>query len=212
MIPLIDCFIIFLSKMLLNSLDIIDILSTDVNKTKDVLIEISNLKSFIQLEFEEAVLLLEKENEQNLVNYHKSGRDITNRGEVLLLKKVSNYAHVWIINYDRDRVPFYQKPNQNKVINGDMIFPSLTSTSFGGEILGAGQRQDNTKEMLESLDRQSINKEPYQWYIDLRNTHNYKTTSGFGLGIERYLAWILCKSYIKDLIPYSRIKNLRTFP
>lgn len=212
LVPLVDSFIIFLSKMLLSTLDILNILSTDFNKTKEALIEVSNLKSFTKIEFEEAILLLEKEGEQNLVSYYKSGRDISHKAEILLSKKLSKYAPIWITSYDRDRVPFYQKPNQNKVINGDMIFPSLINNSFGGEILGAGQRQDNINEILESLNRQAINPEPYKWYIDLRKNLNYKSTSGFGLGIERYLAWILCKSDIRDVIPYPRIKNLRTFP
>jgi len=66
--------------------------------------------------------------------------------------------------------------------------------------------------MYESLKRQNISTEPYEWYIDIRRNKNYKTTSGFGLGIERFLAWALAKESIRDVIPYPRLKNIKTLP
>ena len=66
--------------------------------------------------------------------------------------------------------------------------------------------------MYESLARQGIAPGPYEWYIDLRRMPNYKTTSGFGLGIERFIAWVLGKHDIKDVIIYPRLKNVVTYP
>ena len=64
-----------------------------------------------------------------------------------------------------------------------------------------------------SLKRQNnIPPKSYEWYIDLRRFPNYKVTSGFGLGIERFIAWALVKNNIRDVIPYPRLKNIRTLP
>jgi asparaginyl-tRNA synthetase len=121
----------------------------------------------------------------------------------------------WITHFDRDRVPFYQKPNPNNksnVLNADLIFPPLIENSFGGEIVGCGERQDTASEIIESIRRQNVDSMPYDWYINLRNFDNYATTSGFGMGVERYLTWLLCLNDIKNVIPYPRLKNVITHP
>ena len=122
---------------------------------------------------------------------------------------------LWMYGFDRDTVAFYQKPDSkdpNKTINADLLFPPLTKNGFGGEIIGSSQRQDNAKEMLESLKRQGISAAPYHWYIDLRNQPGYRTTSGFGLGVERFIAWSLGYESIQDVALYPRLKNIKTIP
>jgi asparaginyl-tRNA synthetase len=78
--------------------------------------------------------------------------------------------------------------------------------------VGAGQRQDNVEEMYESLRRQGIDAGPYLWYINLRRQKKYSTTSGFGLGVERFISWSLNRDDIKDAIIYPRLKNVLTHP
>lgn len=172
-----------------------------------------------QLIIAEPRLLLESINnatkKKKLVNFTKSGRDISFKGELELMKILKSKAPIWIRNYDRDRVAFYQKPspeNDNKVINADLLFPPLIDGAFGGEIVGCGQRQDNPDEMLESLNRQNLNPDPYQWYINLRRLPKYRITSGFGLGIERFIAWSLGLNDIKNAIIYPRLKNIISYP
>ncbi len=84
--------------------------------------------------------------------------------------------------------------------------------SFGGEIVGCGQRQDNTEEMYDSMKRQGVSSDPYTWYADLRSMPSYRTTAGFGLGVERFIAWSLGLGNIRDAIPYPRLKNVLTIP
>jgi asparaginyl-tRNA synthetase len=94
-----------------------------------------------------------------------------------------------------------------------LLFPPIIKDAFGGEVVGSGQRQDNVEEMHESLKRQkNISSRSYAWYIDLRRQPNYTITSGFGLGVERFIAWALAKDDIKKVIPYPRLKNTVTFP
>ena len=192
---------------------IIELISIDLLKTKQALQNIVNAKSFNKKTFDEAYLWLQ----ENPLFHSVSdfGRNITNNGEIALVREMGNGLPMWLCNYDRDTTPFYQKPdpqNTNRVINADLLFAPIVEGGFGGEIIGSGQRQDNPNEIIESLKRQKIDSEPYDWYINLRKQPNYKITSGFGLGIERFIAWALGYSDIKDVIHYPRLKNIKTLP
>ena len=170
---------------------------------------------FPKITFDEAVNLLLQSGIAGLVNNTLSTRDITAKGEIELFKILKISTPLWVMNYDRDRVPFYQKPdpaNKDKVINADLLFPPIIKGSFGGEIVGCGQRQDSADEMYESLQRQNVSSAKYEWYINLRNLPGYATTSGFGLGVERFIAWALCMDDIKNVTPYPRLKNVLTYP
>lgn len=190
-------------------------LSRDSKKTGVLLDDLLKAKKFKRVTFEAAKNLLNKSKEKNLIKVHKNGCDITARGEIVLAEMLHAHLPFWITHYDRDRVPFYQKPdplNTDKVLNADLICPPLFEGAFGGEVAGSGQRQDSADEMLDSLKRQKVNVSNYEWYIDLRRMANYKVTAGFGLGIERFIIWLLGLSDIKYATIYPRIKNLKITP
>jgi asparaginyl-tRNA synthetase len=216
LVPIIDNFIRFLAEVLLHTDCLLEILSPSPETSCNALQDILDMKNgFSRYSFDEVIDFLETNEGSQYINKTNEGRDITSKGEVAFAKNHSRYSPIWVMNFDRDRVPFYQKPlsyDSNKVINGDLIFPPLNNKSFGGEIVGAGQRQDNEAEIIESLRRQNVNSDPYKWYIDLRNYEHYSTTSGFGIGVERLIAWILIKDNIRDVIPYPRLKNVVTYP
>lgn len=213
--PQVEGYIKFLAKTLLMEKGILRYLSANYKITIKKLEDILEIKNFNQIEFDNAIELLVKNGFSEFVNQTEHGRDISNKGEIELMKILKTKTPVWINNYDRDRVAFYQKPhkkNQTKTINADLIFPPILDSSFGGEIVGAGQRQDDVMEIYDSMQRQGIDPKPYLWYINLRSQKNYSTTSGFGLGIERFICWILCRDDIKDVILYPRLKNVATYP
>lgn len=215
LIPIIEGFVRRLSHTTLLMKNIVNNISLDPLRTRAALEKILASKSFPEMSFDEAVDTLVKNGKEDLVNFSESGRDISSKGELELMKILGIDAPIWIKNYDRNRVPFYQKPNPentDKVINADLLFPPLLEGSFGGEVVGCGQRQDNEQEMRESLNRQGISPDPYLWYINLRSLPNYKTTSGFGIGIERFITWALCRDNIRDAILYPRLKSTLTFP
>lgn len=167
--------------------------------------------SFPVISFDEVDTLFRKYRIKGGIERKSFGRVITPLGETMLCKLLTkNKLPVWIIKYDRDVVPFYQKPdpeNQERVLNADLIFPGEMGI-FGGEILGAGQRQNNIDELKESMKRQMIHSPKlYTWYIKLRNHPKYQTTSGFGLGIERLIAWVLAQDNIIDSAIYPVLKN-----
>jgi len=213
--PIIEGYIRVLAETLLVMPNVLVRLSLDFEKTKSALELASQTDAFLEITFDEAVDALVESGNKHLVNFTDFGRDISSDGELMIAKVLHFDTPFWIRNYDRDRVAFYQKPdskNTDKVINADLIFPQIMEGAFGGEIVGCGQRQDNADEMMESLSRQKISSEPYEWYIDLRKLPQYSTTSGFGLGIERFITWSLCRDDIKDAIPYPRLKNVLTLP
>jgi len=215
LIPEIEGYVKELSKTVLLMRNIVKRISEDPERTWVFLNKIVQIDKFPSLNFDEAVDLLVKNGHKHLVNFTDYGKDISNEGEFELIKILKIDTPLWLKHFDRDRVPFYQKPllkDKEKVINADLLFPPLTEKSFGGEVVGAGQRQDNVKEMYESLKRQGIPTNSYEWYINLRKLPKYKTTSGFGLGIERFIAWFLAKENIRDVILYPRLKNVKTYP
>jgi asparaginyl-tRNA synthetase len=216
LLPVIEGYVKTLAETILLMENIVDKISQNPKKTKQCLREIIETKKFTKINFDEAVDILLKNGKKELVNFTKHGNDISCDGEIELMKILKTKTPIWLTYFDRDRVPFYQKPdpkNPQKTINADLLFLPVTKDAFGGEIVGSGQRQDNAEEMYESLERQkNISPKPYEWYIDLRRHPNYKITSGFGLGIERFIAWSLGKDNIRDVILYPRIKNTKTCP
>ncbi len=213
LIPLVEGYIRTLSSTLITLNPIVKLMSIDFDKTNLALRSIVSAYSFKRKNFDDIYPWLHQNSA--FITKNDFGRNITNSGEMALAQHEGNGLPMWLCSYDRDTVPFYQKPDPtspSKVINADLLFAPIISGGFGGEIVGSGQRQNIPEEILESLGRQQIGIEPYEWYINLRKYPNYKITSGFGLGIERFITWALGYSDIKDVIHYPRLKNIKTFP
>jgi len=215
MMLVVENYVRHLAETLLLSNKLIKNISANPLASKKALLQLAASKILKRITFDEACDLLEKSGSNDCINVTSHGRDINSKGEQKILEILGGTDPIWIMHFDRDRVPFYQKPNpsdKTKVLCADLIFPALIEGSFGGEIVGAGQRQDTVKEMHESLRRQNISSDAYEWYINLRRSNAYSVTSGFGLGIERFIAWSLCLPAIRDAIIYPREKNILAKP
>ena len=216
LMPIIEGYIKTLADNLLQMDNILKSISEDYSKTIEFLQKVVKVKSFPKITFDEAIKILVDNKKGELINFTSRGNDISSQGEIELMRILKLKTPIWIIGFDRDRVPFYQKPdpeNKDKTITADLLFPPISKNAFGGEVLGSGQRQDNPDELYTSLKRQNdISSKPYEWYIDLRRQRGYKATSGFGMGIERFIAWSLAKKDIKDVAIYPRLKNVQTYP
>lgn len=212
-----NCYVVSLARALLANESLLRALSRDANLSVAFLKKINgqNGGSFPSVEFDQAAELLHESGYTSCVKCFPNGRDINALGELKIGGLLGFDTPFWITHFDRDRVPFYQKPlvdNPLKVGCADLIFPSLFTGAFGGEVLGAGERQSDFSEMKESLSRQGVNSTPYDWYINLRKKPNYSQTSGFGLGFERFIAAILGLENIRDAILYPRIKGENPTP
>ncbi|WP_128896844.1 asparagine--tRNA ligase [Longirhabdus pacifica] len=115
---------------------------------------------------------------------------------------------VFITHYPAEIKAFYMKPDPNRpevVLCADLIAPEGY-----GEIIGGSQRIDDPELMVERYKEHDLTDESYQWYMDLRK---YGTVphSGFGLGLERTVAWITGTEHVRESIPFPRLLN-RLYP
>ncbi|MDP6775749.1 MAG: amino acid--tRNA ligase-related protein, partial [Candidatus Latescibacteria bacterium] len=79
-----------------------------------------------------------------------------------------------------------------------------------GEIVGGGQREDSLEILQQKIQAHDLDEGPFQWYLDLRR---YGTVphAGFGLGIERTVAWICGLPHVRETIPFPRMLQ-RLYP
>lgn len=72
-----------------------------------------------------------------------------------------------------------------------------------GEIIGGGQREDDYDTILKRLKEHKLSEKDFKWYLDLRR-YGSVPHSGFGMGIERAVAWICGLKHIRETIPFPR--------
>lgn len=169
---------------------------------------ILHLQSFPKITFDEAVKKLEhlySETIQEYVEYHDGWRNITRKAEQVLIKLYGEA--VWITNYDELAVPFYQKKD-NK-INGSTRNADLLMGI--GETVGCGERHYQEKELLEALKRHEVDRKEYDWYITMKREYPLQT-SGFGMGTERFLMWVLQAKDIRNLQICLRFNGKNILP
>ncbi|HTO93717.1 MAG TPA: amino acid--tRNA ligase-related protein, partial [Bacteroidota bacterium] len=73
-----------------------------------------------------------------------------------------------------------------------------------GEIIGGSQREDDLETLLGRLREQNLPREAFEWYLDLRRFGSVPH-SGFGLGVERTVAWICGLEHLREAIPFPRM-------
>ncbi|WP_199614897.1 asparagine--tRNA ligase [Paenibacillus alkalitolerans] len=109
---------------------------------------------------------------------------------------------VFITHYPTELKAFYMKPDPNRpevVLCADLIAPEGY-----GEIIGGSQRIDDPELMEQRFKEHELSMEAYQWYLDLRK-YGSVPHSGFGLGLERTVAWICGLDHVRETIPFPRL-------
>lgn len=109
---------------------------------------------------------------------------------------------VFVHRYPTAAKAFYMKPDPDRpevVLSADLLAPEGY-----GEIVGGGQRIDDYDLLLRRLEENDLPKDDYDWYLDLRR-YGSVPHSGFGLGIERTLAWMLRLDHVRESIPFPRM-------
>lgn len=124
---------------------------------------------------------------------------LSSRGERLLLDQVG--TPVWVTHNPEIAVPFYQAVDTSSgvALNADLLMGI-------GETVGAGQRHLDLPALQRALDIRGNPAESYAWYLQMKNEFPIQT-SGFGLGVERFLLWILQHDDIRDLELFVRTKG-----
>ncbi len=127
------------------------------------------------------------------------GKDLGGDDETLLAKDYDRPLFVY--NYPKQVKAFYMKENPDDprtVLNNDCLAPEGY-----GEIIGGSQREDDYDRLLARIQEQGLDPEAYRWYLDLRRYGTF-VHSGFGLGVERTVAWICGIAHIREAIAFPR--------
>jgi asparaginyl-tRNA synthetase len=127
------------------------------------------------------------------------GGDLGGDDETLLAREYDR--PVFVYNYPKQVKAFYMKENPDDprtVLNNDCLAPEGY-----GEIIGGSQREDDHEKLLGRIKEQGLDPEAYRWYLDLRKYGTF-VHSGFGLGIERTVAWICGLPHIREAIAFPR--------
>jgi asparaginyl-tRNA synthetase len=127
------------------------------------------------------------------------GSDLGGDDETLLAKDYDR--PVFVYNYPKQVKAFYMKENPDDprtVLNDDCLAPEGY-----GEIIGGSQREDDHDRLLARILAQGLDPKAYQWYLDLRKYGTF-VHSGFGLGLERTVAWICGIPHIREAIAFPR--------
>ena len=149
---------------------------------------------FPRITYDEAVSLLK----DNGVEF-TYGSDFGAPDETILSEQFDKpiLIHRWPANIKA----FYMKrdsDNPDLALGVDMIAPEGY-----GEIIGGGQREDDLDILIDTIRHHDLPLEPFKWYLDLRKFGSVPH-SGFGLGLERTVAWICGTKHIRETIPFPR--------
>jgi len=149
---------------------------------------------FPRMRYEKAVELL-----QSLGSGIQHGDDLGVEDERLLTEDLS--LPIFVTHYPYRAKPFYMRRDPEDpgyVLNADLLAPE-----GHGEIVGGSERIWKFDELVERIHEDNLPEEAYSWYIDLRR-YGSVPHSGFGMGIERLLKWILKLEHIRDAVPFPR--------
>lgn len=115
---------------------------------------------------------------------------------------------VFITHYPTSLKPFYMQPNPEReevVLCADLIAPEGY-----GEIIGGSERIHDVDLLDQRVEEHGLEPEAYKWYLELRK-YGSVPHSGFGLGLERTVAWLSGTEHVRESIPFPRLLN-RLYP
>jgi asparaginyl-tRNA synthetase len=150
---------------------------------------------FVRLDYGDAVRLVQERGSDT-----RWGDDLGAPDEKLI---VDHYERpVFVVNYPKEAKAFYMKENPDDprtVRCADLLAPEGR-----GEIIGGSQREDDHDKLRRRIEEEGLPLDAYGWYLDLRRYGTF-THSGFGLGLERVVAWICGVEHIREVIPFPRM-------
>jgi len=165
------------------------VLERDVSKLRNV------KPPFPRVTYTEAVEVIQKAGHPM-----KWGDDIGGDEETVVASQFDR--PVMVHRYPASMKAFYFKkdPQNPEVALGcDVLAPEGY-----GEIIGGGQREDDLAALEASIEKHGLPKEAFEWYLDVRR---YGTVphAGFGMGVERCVAWICGLHHVRETIPFARM-------
>ncbi len=130
------------------------------------------------------------------------GKDLGGSDETII--SLMHDKPIFVTHYPKQAKAFYMKAdreNEKVVLNFDM----LASSGFG-EVIGGSVREDDYDLLVSRIEQQGLKPQNYEWYLDLRK-YGSVPHGGFGLGVERTVAWITGEKHIRQCIAYPRLMD-----
>ena len=162
---------------------------------------------FPRLSYDEAHAMLEDAFAKGLIETrHKDGDDFGSPDETYISSQFDK--PVMIHRYPAAIKAFYMQPDPidpTKALCVDVLAPEGY-----GEIIGGSQRVDSYDLLAARIEAHNLPLAAFQWYLDLRK-YGSVPHSGFGMGIERAVAWICGLDHVRETIPFARTLN-RIYP
>lgn len=169
----------------------LEVLERDISK-------LENIKGpFPRITYDEAIQIL-----HDAGNETQWGDDLGGDEETIISQKFDR--PVLIHRYPVECKAFYMKPdpeNPKVCLNVDVIAPEGY-----GEIIGGSEREESLDVLLKKIEEHNLPMEAFEWYLDLRK-YGSVPHSGFGLGIERTVAWICGLHHVRETIPFPRLMD-----
>jgi asparaginyl-tRNA synthetase len=150
---------------------------------------------FPRITYEDAIAVLQKAG-----NPAKFGDDFGGDEETIISREFEK--PVMIHHYPTAMKAFYMAEDPARpelALNFDMIAPEGY-----GEIIGGGERQSSYDTLIRRIREHHLPEESFQWYLDLRR-YGSVPHAGFGLGLERTVAWLCGTEHIREVIPFPRM-------
>lgn len=169
----------------------LDLLERDLSKLEIIKVP------FPRISYDEAIEILKKDGSKI-----EWGDDFGGEDETILSQKYEK--PIFIHRYPIKCKAFYMKPDPQRpevALCADLLAPEGY-----GEIIGGGQRIDDYNLLANQIKEHNLPRENYEWYLDLRR-YGSVPHSGFGLGIERTVAWICGLNHVRETIPFPRMLN-----
>jgi asparaginyl-tRNA synthetase len=182
-------------RVLANRKRELDVLERDTNLLSSI------SAPFPRIRYEEAV---KRVNE--LGELMKLGEDFGAPQETVLAESYD--SPFMITHFPEDIKAFYMKKDLST--SGRTLSFDLLAPEGYGEIIGGGEREFDVGELKKNIEKRNLPMEAFKWYLDLRE-YGSVPHAGFGLGIERIVAWICGVKHIRETIPFPRMLG-RIYP
>jgi asparaginyl-tRNA synthetase len=153
---------------------------------------------FPRITYAEAIDILQKNGHPEA----KVGDDFGGDEETVISSKFDR--PVIVHRYPIDLKAFYFKHDASDpslALNMDVLAPEGY-----GEIIGGGQREDDLRKLEAAIDHHKLPRPAFEWYLDVRRYGSFPH-AGFGLGIERTVAWTCGLPHVRETIPFPRMLN-----
>lgn len=183
------------------------IIKTVLNKNKDELVllrrDVSILEN-IQSPFPRITHAEIVQELQAMGSDIKENEDLGGDDETLIMQKYTQ--PIFVEKYPAQVKAFYMKRDHSGVY---ALCSDLLAPEGYGEIIGGSQREDDYDTLGQRIDEFGLERQYFKWYLDLRQ-YGSVPHSGFGLGLERVVAWLCGVRHVRETIPFPRtISRLR---